>query len=83
MNVVPEHDDGNNSDDPYLQEFKDFIIYGEISRVKPVKERHGEAYCITNRIITRSMSNKKHKKHNIEHKKQNVEPEKHSGAPKI
>ena len=76
MNIVPEHDDVNNSDDPYLQEFKDFIIYGEISRIKPVKEIHGQAAHMTNRIITRRMSNKKHKKHNIEHKKQNVELEK-------
>ena len=83
MNVVHEHDDGNNSDDPCLQEFKDFIIYGEISRVKPVKERHGQLARMTNRRITRCMSNKKHKKHNIEHKKQNVEPEKLSVSPKI
>ena len=83
VNIVPEHDDGNNSNDPCLQEFKDFIIYGEISRVKPVKGRHGHAARMTNRRITRSMSNKKHKKYNIEHNKQNVEPEKHSVSPKI
>ena len=41
VKVVPKHDDGNNSNDPCLQEFKDFIIYGDISRVKPIKERHG------------------------------------------